>query len=472
MTIYTVSQISVAIKKTLEGSFSTLQISGEISNLRLQSSGHYYFTLKDDQAQISCALFRGDALRIKSQLKDGDQIIATGNLSVFTPKGNYQLIVKEIQHKGLGDLLAQLEALKRKYAEKGYFDQSRKKKLPRFAKTIGVITSSTGAVIQDIIHTLGRRHSGFKLVLIPCKVQGEGSSQEIACALDFMNKHKLCDIIIVGRGGGSLEDLWCFNEEKVVEAIYRSQIPVISAVGHETDFTLADFVADVRAPTPTAAAEMALIDIQEFMEQVRALFKTISQLFHKKIASDKKLLLQIQKRPELCSASMLLQNYYFSMENIQSKLELLFSSHFEQIKSRFQAKKGLLYNLKPDNQVKEKRLRLKNLIHQLSAKGQIILDTLDHKNHLVAHSLKQRWPQYIKDKNSSFNRIQELLKMLHPENVLSKGYAIMESPDGQNLYTSILDLEQNHCLRLKLKDGSCLVNVINKSSANENTYGK
>ena len=303
-------------------------------------------------------------------------------------------------------------------------------------------------------------------------MQGEGSSQEIACALDFMNKHKLCDIIIVGRGGGSLEDLWCFNEEKVVEAIYRSQIPVISAVGHETDFTLADFVADVRAPTPTAAAEMALIDIQEFMEQVRALFKTISQLFHKKIASDKKLLLQIQKRPELCSASMLLQNYYFSMENIQSKLELLFSSHFEQIKSRFQAKKGLLYNLKPDNQVKEKRLRLKNLIHQLSAKGQIILDTLDHKNHLVAHSLKQRWPQYIKDKNSSFNRIQELLKMLHPENVLSKGYAIMESPDGQNLYTSILDLEQNHCLRLKLKDGSCLVNVINKSSANENTYGK
>lgn len=462
MPIYTVSQISDAIKKTLEGSFSYLQIRGEISNLRLQSSGHYYFTLKDEQAQLSCALFKGDALRLKVSLKDGDQIVASGSLSVFTPKGSYQLIVKDVIHQGVGDLLAKLEALKQKFKQMGYFDPSLKKALPQFPKTIGVVTSPTGAVIQDIIHTLCRRHKGFKLLLVPTKVQGEGASSEIAMAIDCLNKYHLCDVMIVGRGGGSLEDLFCFNDEKVVEAVYRSHIPVISAVGHETDFTLCDFVADLRAPTPTAAAEMALFDIHDYIKQIHAKQDAIIKLFIKKLTQEKTLLAQIKKRPELSSPSVLLQRFYFSLDKLSAKLNQNFV-FIEKNKGLLSLKKIKLLSLSPDKQLKEKKSKLqeiKSLLVFLLSKAK---DNASYELQKKQEALNVNLSAFLKEKKQKLDLTTQLLYSINPENVLNKGYAILQSPDEAHVFTSIYDLDESQDLKLKMKDGSCIINIKQKS---------
>jgi len=361
MPIYTVSQISEAIKKTLEGSFPTLQIRGEISNLRFQSSGHYYFTLKDELAQLSCALFRMDAARLKKPLKDGDMVTASGSLSVFPPKGGYQLIVKSIETEGLGDLLLKFEALKKKYQQMGYFDASLKKPLPRFPKRIGIITSPTGAVIQDMVQTLKRRYKGFKVLLAPTKVQGEGASLEIVSSLKFLNQNDLCDVIIVARGGGSLEDLNCFNAEEVIEAIHQSHIPVISAVGHETDFTLCDFVADLRAPTPTAAAEMVLPESSLVIQKIHQIHDAIKKLFLKRLSMQKQLFDQMKKRPELNSSSSLLKTYYLHLDRLESKLIPYFKENLQKQKQLLLVKKAHLEKLSPVNQLKIKRLQLEEL---------------------------------------------------------------------------------------------------------------
>ena len=463
MPIYTVSQISDAIKKTLEGSFATLQIRGEVSNLRIQSSGHYYFTLKDENAQLSCALFRGDATRLKTTIKDGDQIVASGSISVFAPKGTYQLIVKEITHQGLGELLARLEALKQKFKQMGYFDPSLKKPLPKFPKTIGVVTSPTGAVIQDIIQTLSRRHKGFKLLLVPTKVQGEGASTEIAMAIDFLNKYNLCDVMIVGRGGGSLEDLFCFNDEKVVEAIHRSHIPVISAVGHETDFTLCDFVADVRAPTPTAAAEMVLFNVHEFMKQLHIRHDAIQKLFHKKLMQEKRLLEQVKKRPEFSSPSLMLQGFYFSLDRVQTKLQQLASLKIEKYRSSLESKKMALKSLSPENQLNDKRAKIAQLKRSLSYLLEKNKDTQKHKMLNLKQALIGKWEVLLSHKKQKLQLTTQLLQSLNPQNVLNKGYAILQSNDEKVVFTSVYDLKEDQDLRLKLKDGSCQVKVKQKS---------
>jgi exodeoxyribonuclease VII large subunit len=256
MKALSVTELTSQIKQQLETGFSSIYVKGEISNIKLQASGHYYFTLKDAGSQISCVLFKGHTKALSRAPKEGDQVVVQGDISVYAPRGNYQLLVKTIEYVGIGTLLMQLHMLKEKLQAEGLFDKSRKKLLPRFPKIIGVITSPTGAVIQDILTVLERRSSGMHLILNPVKVQGEGSAEEIARAIDDCNRYAICDVLIVGRGGGSLEDLWAFNEEIVVRAIARSQIPIISAVGHETDVSLSDFVADVRAPTPSAAAEI------------------------------------------------------------------------------------------------------------------------------------------------------------------------------------------------------------------------
>jgi exodeoxyribonuclease VII large subunit len=463
MPIYTVSQISDAIKKTLEGSFSSLQIRGEISNLRLQSSGHYYFTLKDENSQLSCALFRGDAMRLKTKIKDGDQIVASGSLSVFAPKGTYQLIVKEITHQGLGELLAKLEALKQKFKQMGYFDPTLKKALPKFPKTIGVVTSPTGAVIQDIIQTLSRRHKGFKLLLVPTKVQGEGASDEISMAIDFLNKKRLCDVMIVGRGGGSLEDLFCFNDEKVVEAIYKSEIPVISAVGHETDFTLCDFVADIRAPTPTAAAEMVLFDLHEFMKQIYAKEDAISKLFSRKLSQEKKLLEQIKKRPELSSPSILLQGFYYSIDKLESRLSQILNLFIEKQKVQLHSKKMKLVSISPENQLKEKKAKLQEIKSSLSFSLSKIKDASSYKLKKTQDSLSVKFEAALKEKKQKLDLTAKLLYSINPENVLNKGYAILQSVDESQVFTSIFDLDETRDTRLKMKDGSCVVKIKQKS---------
>lgn len=256
--VLTVSQITEYIKEILETSFHTVTIEGEISNWRPSSAGHIYFTLKDNNSQIKAVLFRGNAFHLTFRPKDGDKVRCTGSLSVYGPQGTYQIIVSKMEPVGAGNILQMLEERKRKLAAEGLFDESRKKALPKYPRKIGVVTSPTGAAIKDILQITKRRNKGIDIVILPAIVQGDGAASTIIKMIQIANFYKLCDILIVGRGGGSLEDLLPFSEESLVRSVAESEIPVISAVGHEIDWALCDFAADVRAATPSAAAELAV----------------------------------------------------------------------------------------------------------------------------------------------------------------------------------------------------------------------
>ena len=256
--VLTVSQITEYIKEILETSFHTITIEGEISNWRPSSAGHIYFTLKDNTSQIKAVLFRGNAFHLTFRPKDGDKVRCTGSLSVYGPQGTYQIIVSKMEPVGAGNILQMLEERKRKLAAEGLFDESRKKALPKYPRKIGVVTSPTGAAIKDILQITKRRNKGIDIVILPAIVQGDGAASTIVKMIQIANFYKLCDVLIVGRGGGSLEDLLPFSEESVIRAVAESEIPVISAVGHEIDWALCDFAADVRAATPSAAAELAV----------------------------------------------------------------------------------------------------------------------------------------------------------------------------------------------------------------------
>ena len=256
--VFSVSQITDVIKEILETSFRTITIEGEISNWRPSSAGHIYFTLKDNTAQLKAVLFRGNAYHLTFRPKDGDKVRCTGSISVYGPQGTYQLIVSKMEAAGSGNILQMLEERKRKLNAEGLFDDSRKKPLPAYPRTIGVVTSATGAAIKDILQITKRRNKGMNVTILPAIVQGDGAAATIVKMIQLANFYKLCDVLIVGRGGGSLEDLLPFSEESVVRAVAESEIPVISAVGHEIDWALCDYAADKRAATPSAAAELAV----------------------------------------------------------------------------------------------------------------------------------------------------------------------------------------------------------------------
>jgi exodeoxyribonuclease VII large subunit len=265
-----VSELTREIKDILEGKFYDLWVEGEISNLRVPPSGHLYFTLKDDSSQIRAVLFRLQARTLRFIPEDGLHVICCGRISVYEKRGEYQLILETMEPKGVGALQLAFLQLKDKLEKEGLFDPDRKKPIPLFPQAIGMVTSPTGAVIRDMLHIIERRFKNVRVVLYPVRVQGEGAALEIAGGIDYFNAMNEMDVIIVGRGGGSIEDLWAFNEEEVARAIYRSKIPIISAVGHETDYTIADFVADLRAPTPSAAAELVVKDkrqVKEILDQ-------------------------------------------------------------------------------------------------------------------------------------------------------------------------------------------------------------
>ena len=268
--VFSVSQITDLIKEILETSFRTITIEGEISNWRPSAAGHIYFTLKDNNAQIKAVIFRGAASKLTFRPKDGDKVRCTGSLSVYAPQGNYQIIVNTMEIAGAGNILQMLEERKRKLAAEGLFDDRNKKPLPLFPKTIGVVTSPTGAAIRDILNVTKRRNPGMNILVLPAVVQGAEAAQTICNMIQIANFYELCDVLIVGRGGGSLEDLLPFSEESVVRAVAASKIPVISAVGHEIDWALCDYSADRRAPTPSAAAEMAVPLLADIKQNISA----------------------------------------------------------------------------------------------------------------------------------------------------------------------------------------------------------
>ncbi len=264
--VLTVSELTDRLRAVLEERFPAVWVEGEISNFRLYGSGHAYFTLKDAEAQLRCVLFRNRGRRIKFEPADGLHVMAFGSVEVYAQRGEYQLVVELLEPKGLGALQLAFEQLKARLQAEGLFDQARKRELPRFPRKIGIVTSPSGAAIRDILRVIGRRFGELHIVIAPCRVQGEGAADEIAQGLRDLNVLGDVDVIIVGRGGGSLEDLWAFNEEVVARAIAGSKAPVVSAVGHEVDFTIADFVADLRAPTPSAAAELVVREKQAVVD--------------------------------------------------------------------------------------------------------------------------------------------------------------------------------------------------------------
>ena len=292
--IYSVAELSLEIRNLLEKQFPDVWVTGEVSNLRAAGSGHLYFTLKDETAQLRAVCFRNQARYLKFKPQDGLAVIARGRLSVYEARGEYQLYVEFLEPAGLGALQLAFEQLKQKLAAEGLFDPARKKPLPMLPRVIGVVTSPTGAVIRDILRILRRRFRNINVLLYPVKVQGEGAAQEIAQGIEYFNRQAPVDVMIVARGGGSLEDLWAFNEEVVARAIAASKIPVISAVGHETDFTIADFVADLRAPTPSAAAELVVRRKQDLATELHDRARHMAQMIRLKISEARQALTELR----------------------------------------------------------------------------------------------------------------------------------------------------------------------------------
>jgi exodeoxyribonuclease VII large subunit len=292
--IYSVSELSQQIKNLLERQFPDVWVTGEVSNFRAASSGHFYFTLKDAHAQLRAVCFRNQARYLKFKPQDGISVITRGHLSVYEARGEYQLYVEYLEPAGLGALQLAFEQLKQKLAAEGLFDRARKKALPLLPRTVGIVTSPTGAVMRDILRILRRRFHNLNVLVFPAKVQGEGAAEEIIEGIQYFNRRSLVDVMIVARGGGSLEDLWAFNEEGLARAISASRIPIISAVGHETDFTIADFVADLRAPTPSAAAELVVRRKQDFLSDLEHHARRMSQIFRLKLSEARQRLTELR----------------------------------------------------------------------------------------------------------------------------------------------------------------------------------
>ena len=279
----TVSQLNRFIKQMLDGTsiLNNIWVKGEISNFKRHYTGHCYLTLKDEGGVLKAVMFKANAARLAFALENGMKVMARGRVSVYERDGSYQLYIEEMQPDGIGSLHIAYEQLKARLQEEGLFDEAKKKPLPLYPSTIGVVTATTGAAIRDIINILSRRYPCAKVLIYPTLVQGEGAAVGIAEAIEYFNAHKLADVLIVGRGGGSIEDLWAFNEEQTARAIYASEIPIVSAVGHETDFTIADFVADLRAPTPSAAAELVVPSAVELRERILSMrSRIITEVLH------------------------------------------------------------------------------------------------------------------------------------------------------------------------------------------------
>jgi exodeoxyribonuclease VII large subunit len=281
--ILTVTQLTRQIKNLLEGAFPDVWVEGEISNLRAPQSGHTYFTLKDEESQVRAVLFRSSQKNLKFTLQHGMQVICRGRVSVYDPRGEYQIVIEYIEPKGVGALQKAFEELKERLAKEGLFDLDRKKPLPLLPRRIGIVTSPTGAAIRDMLRVIRRRHPRMEILIYPVPVQGADAAPAIVEAIGYFNREKKVDVMIIGRGGGSLEDLWAFNEEAVARAIHASKIPVISAVGHETDYAISDFVADLRAPTPSAAAEMVVQSEESFREHIGSLETGLARSMRRQI---------------------------------------------------------------------------------------------------------------------------------------------------------------------------------------------
>lgn len=345
--VFTVSQITDLIKEILETSFRTITIEGEISNWKPSSAGHIYFTLKDNGAQIGAVMFRGSAMYLGFKPKDGDKVRCTGSISVYAPRGNYQLIVTKMENAGSGNILQMLEERKRKLAAEGLFDESRKKKIPAFPRTIGVVTSPTGAALRDILQITKRRNKNVNVVILPAIVQGADAAPTIVKMIEIANFYKLCDVLIVGRGGGSLEDLLPFSEENVVRAVAASDIPVISAVGHEIDWALCDYAADKRAATPSAAAELTVPLLADITTELESFKTDFYDSIRQKIEHSRLLIKSFNPESLEIKFRTIQQPLLNRFEKAQEDLKLNLETKLKDLRNKIQQDRTVLENASP-----------------------------------------------------------------------------------------------------------------------------
>jgi exodeoxyribonuclease VII large subunit len=345
--VFSVSDLTRNVRFVLEQNFPGVWVEGEIGNFKWHTSGHMYFSLKDENAQVSCVMFRRENQAVKFDPKEGLSVLCYGRISVYAPRGQYQLYVERLEPKGVGALQLRFEELKEKLRREGLFDEAHKKEIPFLPKTIGVVTSLDGAALRDILHVIERRFPAVRLLILPVPVQGAGAAGRIAAALDDLNAHHEAGVLIVARGGGSLEDLWAFNEEIVARAIYRSEIPVITGIGHEVDYTIADFVADLRAPTPSAAAEMVLPVKEELLARVEELRSRSTQATLALLKDRRQRLKQVEKSRGLRDPLAVFEIQFQKLDELKKTLTQSFLSFLRQQKERAASLVGKLEALGP-----------------------------------------------------------------------------------------------------------------------------
>ena len=407
--IWTVSQLTTRIRELLTAAFSSIWVEGEVSNFKEAQSGHLYFTLKDDSSQVKCVCFRNAAMRLKFRLEDGLKARVRGSISVYEPRGEYQIYVEHIEPVGVGELQLAFEQLKKKLGEEGLFDVARKKPLPLLPRRIGVITSRNGAALRDILRILRRRFPNVRVLIYPVRVQGEGAAGEIAAALKFFTARNAADVLILARGGGSLEDLWAFNEEKVARAIAASHIPVISAVGHETDFTIADFVADVRASTPSAAAEIVVQTREAFDNHIRQLVQSLGERTQYVILGQRNRLHELfadraWRRPE-----EIVRQYRQRTDEFSLRLGEVLRVRLDRLRKRFIDARARVASF-------DLRTRLKAMHSRIEQRNV---------------ELTRRVERLLVVKRQRFERLLLQLEERSPLRVLDRGYAIVYDSAGR-----------------------------------------
>lgn len=433
--ILSVSRLTSLIRGVLEDNFEHVWVEGEVSNLAMPASGHLYFTLKDAGAQIRCVMFRASARALKFRPRDGMGLIVRGRITLYEQRGDYQLLVEYLEPQGMGALQLAFIQLKEKLAKEGLFAEERKRSIPSLPQRIGVVTSATGAAIHDILTVLNRRFANVEILLRPVKVQGEGAAEDIVEAINDLNGYGGIDVMIVGRGGGSLEDLWAFNEEKVARAIARSRIPVISAVGHEVDFTIADFVADLRAPTPSAAAELVVKSKEELASRVEFLRHRLLQRMHRTLAEAGGELESLGRA--LRDPTMLLGHLAQRVDDLSARLDRSIAGS---IKYRIIAIEALKNNLRLRNPSLAVE-RTRELVSALNSRSEISLRRHLDRSREVAAVLMAR------------------LETLSPLGTLARGYSIALKLPNRSVVRASSQLNPNDSLELRLHKGRALCRV-------------
>jgi exodeoxyribonuclease VII large subunit len=439
--IMTVSELTGKIRDLLAKNFTDITVQGEISNCREAQSGHIYFTLKDDRAQVRCVFFKQQQRGIKFRPEDGLQMSVRGSISVYETRGEYQIYVENLEPIGLGALQLAFEQLKKRLEAEGLFNPARKKPLPLLPSRIGIITSPRGAAVRDVVRILTRRFPNVHLIVYPVRVQGEGSAEEIVKALKFFNAKKVVDVLILTRGGGSLEDLWAFNEEIVARAIFASEIPVISGIGHETDFTIADFVADLRASTPSAAAELVVQTRAEFDKHIADLRETLAGLVRYRLLELSRRVHELSARRGFRRPLDLLRQQRQRADEMTSRLALGLRARLEQSRKRFTAAHLRIASFNFRAKISAFRLRMERRSADLGV----------------------RIERLLRNKRDRLEKLSLQLQERSPLRVLERGYAIATDAAG-NLLRSTENVALGDTVAIQLHRGRLTTEVKEKKS--------